>query len=55
MPTITLEAIQWMEDQSESKDALITDLEEELEAALEQVAALKLEITRLMMDRSVSV
>ena len=55
MPTITLEAIQWMEDQSESKDALIDDLEEELESALEENSSLRLQITRLMSDRSVTV
>ncbi len=52
MPTITRSAIEWMQDQSEAKDARIDDLEEELELALEENAALKLEITRLMSDRS---
>ncbi len=52
MPTITRSAIEWMQDQSEAKDARIDDLEEELELALEENAAIKLEITRLMSDRS---
>ena len=52
MPTITRSAIQWMEDQAEEKDSLIVELEEELEAALEENLALRLEITRLMSDRS---
>ena len=52
MPTITRTALLWIEDQLEVKDARIDDLEEELELALEENAALRLENTRLMMDRS---
>ena len=52
---LTREAIQYIEDQFETKDARIDDLEEELEAALEENAALRLQVTRLMADRSVAV
>ena len=55
MATITKAAIQWMEDELEGKDALISELEEELEAALEEVEGLRIEITRLMTDRSLAV
>jgi hypothetical protein len=54
VPTITRAAIQWMQDESESKDEQIAQLEEELQQALEDVRTLRLEITRLMSDRSVS-
>ena len=46
MPTITKRAIEWIEDQAEAKDALIADLEEELEAALADNAALKAALLR---------
>ena len=52
MPTITRAAIQWMQDESESKDEQIAELEEELEAALEENRALRLENAQLMSDRS---
>ena len=55
MPTITRTALQYIEDQLEAKDSIISDLEEELEAALEENAALKLENMRLMSDRSLAV
>jgi len=55
MPTISKSAIQWIQDQNEEKESLITELEEELEAALEENAALRLEITRLMSDRSLAI
>ena len=55
MPTITRTALQYIEDQLESKDEIITDLEEELEAALEEVEALRIQVTRLMTDRSLAV
>ena len=48
MPTISKEAIEWMQDEAEGKDAIIADLEEELEAALEEVAALKAALNRAM-------
>jgi regulator of replication initiation timing len=38
-----------------SQDEYIDEVEEELELALEENAALRLEITRLMSDRSIAV
>ena len=55
MATISKAAIQWMEDQAEEKESLIVELEEELELALEENANLRLEITRIMTDRSLAV
>ena len=55
MATISKSALHYIEDQLESKDALITDLEEELEAALEENLELKTHISRLMADRSLAV
>ena len=55
MPTITKEAIEWMQDEHDSKDEIIAELEEELIEALEENAALKIEIQRLMTDRSMAV
>ncbi len=59
MATISKEALQWMQDELESKDALIDSLEEELSAALEDretdkqlIASQEAQITRLMSDRS---
>ena len=55
MPTITRTALQYIEDQLEAKDARIDDLEEELEAALEENLELKAHISRLIADRSMAV
>ena len=55
MATISKEAIQWMQDQSEEMESLIAELEEELESALEENAALKLHNQQLMSDRSLAV
>ena len=55
MATITRSAIEYMQEQYEAQNELISDLEEELEAALEENANLRLEITRLMTDRSLAV
>ncbi len=52
MATISKEALQWMQDELESKDAQIDSLEEELSAALEDCASYKAQIARLMSDRS---
>ena len=46
MPTITKEALLWMQDEVECKDAIIDELEEELEAALEDNKALKAALNR---------
>ncbi len=46
MPTITKEALEWMQDEVESKDTIIDALEEELEAALEDNAALRAALNR---------
>jgi len=46
MPIVTREALQWVRDESEFKDARIDELEEELEAALEENAALKAALNR---------
>jgi len=46
MPTITRKALEWIQDEVESKDAIIDTLEEELEAALEDNAALKAALNR---------
>ena len=55
MPTMTLEAIQWIQDKSESDDEVIAQLEEELSEALEENLELKTHISRLMSDRSLAV
>ena len=52
MPTITRSAIQWMQDQLESKEEQISELEEELSEALEELEAAKIHILRLISDRS---
>ncbi len=46
MPTITKAAIVWMQDEAEYKDSRIDELEEELEAALEENAALHAALNR---------
>ena len=46
MPTISKEAVQWMQDECEFKDSRIDELEEELEATLEENAALKAALNR---------
>ena len=55
MTTISKEAIQWMQDEAESKDAQIAELEEELELALEENQELRSHLTRLMSDRTLAV
>jgi len=55
MATITRDTIEWVKDELESRDEVISELEDELIAALEENAALKLHITRLMTDRSMTV
>ena len=55
MPTITKEAIEWMQDKSESDEEIIAQLEEELTLALEENLELKAHISRLMADRSMVV
>ena len=55
MATVSLRTLQWIQDEVESKDALINDLEEELELALEENLELRNHITRLMTDRSMAV
>lgn len=59
MPTITVEALQWMQEEHESKDAQLSDLEEELELALAELSELKgkyeslrVEYDRMMYDRT---
>jgi regulator of replication initiation timing len=52
MATISREAIEWMQDELESKTSQIDELEEELAEALEENKALRLQITQLMSDRS---
>ena len=47
MSTITKEALEWIQDELESKDEVITQLEEELIDALEENVALKAEVLRL--------
>ena len=48
MTTITKEALEWIQDEMESKDAIISDLEDELESALEDVSTLKAQLARMM-------
>ena len=55
MTIITKDALEWVQDELEVRDAVISDLEEELEAALEENAALKIQLSRLMSDRSLAV
>lgn len=52
VPTITRSAIEWMQDQLESKEEQISELEEELAEALEELEAAKIHILRLISDRS---
>ena len=47
MTTITKEALEWIQDEMESKDAIISDLEDELELALDDVASLKAQLARM--------
>ena len=47
MPTITKEAIEWMQDKSESDDETIAQLEEELILALDENVVLRAENLRL--------
>ena len=47
MPTITKSALQWLQDELESKDATITDLESELEDALDEAEILRAELLRM--------
>ena len=46
MATITKEALEWIQSEVESKDAQIDILEEELEAALDDNAALRAALNR---------
>jgi len=46
MPIVTKEALQWIQGESESKDIIIGELEEELESALEENAALRAALMR---------
>lgn len=55
MPTITRSALQWLQDELESKEAQVAELEEELEAALEDNAALKGQLILLRQDRNYNV
>ena len=55
MPTVTLRTLQWIQDEVESKEAQISELEHELELALEENLELKAHISRLMSDRSLAV
>ena len=52
MPTITVEAIQWMQEEMESVTSERDEVQEELELALEENAALRLENQVLRSDRS---
>ena len=52
MATISLEAMQWIQDEFDNLHAQVDELEEELSEALEENESLKLQITRLMSDRS---
>ena len=47
MSTITKEALEWIQDELESKDEVITQLEEELISALEENVSLKAAVFRL--------
>ena len=47
MTTITKEALEWIQDEMESKDSIISDLEDELESALEDVAILRAQLARM--------
>ena len=52
MPTITVEALQWMQEELESVTSERDEVQEELELALEENAGLRLELTMLRSDRS---
>ena len=55
MPTITRSALQWLQDELESLIEQRDQLEEELTEALEENANLRLELQRMMVDRSVAI
>jgi len=55
MPTITKAAIQYIQDELEEVTGQRDELEDELIAALEENANLKLEIQRLRADREMVV
>ena len=55
MATISREALQWLEDERDSDQETIAELEEELSEALEEVATLKAQIQFMMSDRSVAI
>ena len=52
---ITRDAIEYVEEMLESKQAQIDELEEELAEALDEVASLRARIQLMMADRSVAV
>ena len=54
MTVISREALRSVRDEIKSKDEQIAQLEEDLQQALEDVRTLRLEVTRLLSDRSVS-
>ena len=55
MATISKEALQWLQDELETKEGIIDSLEDELSAALQDVESLKARILQLMSDRSMGV
>ena len=55
MTTITKGALEYIKDEVERLQSEVDDLEEELEKALDENAAMRVEITRLMSDRSLAV
>ena len=55
MPTISREAIEWMQDELESKSSQIDELEEELAEALEENKLLRAQVSQMMSDRSLVV
>lgn len=51
MPTITRAAIRWMQDELESKDEQIAELEEELAETAEERDQLAAQLARIIADR----
>lgn len=55
MPTISREAIEWLQDELESLTAERDELEDELEATLEENKLLRAQVSQMMSDRSLVV
>ena len=55
MPTVSKETLEWIKDEIEEKDATIASLTDDLIESQEEVETLRIEITRMMVDRTLAV